>query len=209
MCWSLRTLCRLNCSVLHKLDIIQSWRWRQSQNWCYSWSLKRCPDLVLRCGGSRKRICDELQREEVLLLVGEFHLGLWATSLPACSSWSSGGRQSWYWRTSCNRNHGQSTILAVSSHSKIQLHILNLFLSISSHCRELGIWIYKYKCLVPSQPRWVQATAVVTAWHDNTKCYPQYPLIIELIIGAICNHHTRPQTCKPCVTLLDKTKGAY
>ena len=68
---------------------------------------------------------------------------------------------------------------------------------------------YKYKCLVPAQPRWVQATAVVTAWHDNTKCYPQYPLIIELIIGAICNHRTRPQTCKPCSTLLDKIKGAY
>ena len=174
-------------------------------------------DLVLRCGGSRKRICDELQRGEVLLLAGEFHLGLWATSLPACSSWSSGGRRSWYWRTSCNREprwkHCREpwTIIDISRVQPLK--------NTTSHPRFISInilptaenWGYKYdyKCLVPAQPRWVQPTAVVTAWHDNTKCYPQYPLIIELIIGAICNHRTRPQTCKPCSTLLDKIKGAY
>ena len=35
-------------------------------------------------------------------------------------------------------NHGQSLISAVSSHSKIQLHILNLFLSISSQLPRTG-----------------------------------------------------------------------
>ena len=37
-----------------------------------------------------------------------------------------------------SEDHGKSLILAVSSHSKIQLHILNIFLSISSPLPRTG-----------------------------------------------------------------------
>ena len=185
-----------------------------SKKW-YSWE-----DLVLRCGGgSRKRICDELQRGEVLLLAAEFHLGLWATSLPACSSWSSGGRRSWYWRTSCNREprwkHCREpwTIIDISRVQPLKnttSHLLNIILSISSPLPRTGD--INININVWSPPSLGEASRLQWWRLDMTTqsvIHNIHSLLSSLSAQSAITAPGRRHVSGVSLCLLDKTKVAY